>query len=291
MEREGRRKKGRDVDPEGERSPSGDGEEAELLESLGVSYPDGGGLLSRGGGASEGRGLYLRVGVADDVKAYSRGFIEDILGRPQGLLHVYCVIAVVLGFAVVLVLLWARAADLCSPAPKQANQWTQGRSRWCCQLFGVACPEPGLSASEATGAFNCTAAAPGWSALQQAYCCESEGVCGTSVDFTTARPPLYDCSAGWSDWAAKWPVSKQAWCCQNAGRGCVAPNLADQHIYCDGGEDSERTWSEVKKEWCCWYRGLGCPLLEVDTPPALPQPGGGPWGDPAGDRSAQEIAS
>lgn len=265
MERDGRRTKGYGGDSDGEGRPA-DAEE----EGYGVPYPDGasGSLLSRG--AEGGRGLYLRVGVADDVKAYSHGFIEEMLGRPQGNFLPFCVVAVLIGFTTVLVLLLARAADLCSPAPKKADQWTVGRSRWCCQLFNVACPAPEpLERFEEmiASAFNCTPEDYGWSELQKAYCCQTAGMCDSGADPTATRPPPYDCTISWSNWAAEWPASKQAWCCQNANRGCVVPEPTPRakRRYCDPAEDRE-LWSEVKKEWCCWYSEVGCPSLEVETP-------------------------
>merc|ERR1719499_2601737 len=42
----------------------------------------------------------------------------------------------------------------------------------------------------------------------------------TSTTMLTTKLP-YDCNAGYANWQSGWSISKKAWCCEHAGRGCT----------------------------------------------------------------------
>jgi len=136
-----------------------------------------------------------------------------------------------------------------------------------------------------------------WSVGKRAWCCtHARRGCPTAAPPPVAplppvAPPVvtslpYDCNADYLECyhclMARWSVSKRAWCCTHARRGCptVAPPSAvppppppstSLPYDCSSGFFNwQAGWSGGKKAWCCHHSGKGCPPPPAPATSACP---------------------
>jgi len=169
------------------------------------------------------------------------------------------------------------------------SQWTEERSRKCCQLLGVGCvgstpastlaPTPALPSPSPR--LSCVGDASQWTADESRECCEKRGVGCTAT--TTARARI-QCSGGSVEesWCCAHGVdalqqsnlrdAQWAMCCRVAQVECAmearapaaweaAPDLppvpSRPHFDC-GNSWGDAMWTAEKRAHCCAAEGLGC---------------------------------
>lgn len=93
---------------------------------------------------------------------------------------------------------------------------------------------------------------------------------------TTAPSKLFDCDAGYLNWANGWSSRKKTWCCAHARKGCVVSTSSLPFDCWDGYAHWELGWSDDKKRWCCGKEGLGCPSSKPKGGPTTPGPAAPP---------------
>mmetsp|Transcript_11873 Transcript_11873/g.33839 ORF Transcript_11873/g.33839 Transcript_11873/m.33839 type:complete len:279 (+) Transcript_11873:23-859(+) len=143
--------------------------------------------------------------------------------------------------------------------------------------------------------FDCSSSAA-MSVVKREFCCRwHHTYCDNPTGRKSATPSAhrrYDCAGDLADWRIKWPLKKQAWCCQHAGQGCVQtaspprafpslpviastsappeafmvqqpsplrPEGPGQLFDCDADLDNyAHAWSPTKQDFCCKRQNKGC---------------------------------
>jgi len=136
-----------------------------------------------------------------------------------------------------------------------------------------------------------------WSAIHQAYCCETHGLACRAETTVTSTTSFYDCGVGRSDWEFGWTPMKLAWCCgrdrnlsscplvgtsapfdcaaglSNWERGwstwkqewCCRNQAVACSYSCEASEEEQESWTSAKREWCCKQWGRGCERRQPDA--------------------------
>mmetsp|Transcript_109196 Transcript_109196/g.243664 ORF Transcript_109196/g.243664 Transcript_109196/m.243664 type:complete len:441 (+) Transcript_109196:49-1371(+) len=144
--------------------------------------------------------------------------------------------------------------------------WSPPQKAWCCQNFQRGCPE-----TTGQDTYKCQAGNPSsWPLTQRQWCCKRFSI-ACSPSLPAATSDLFDCQAGFSNWAAGWSMNKKAWCCEHHHRGCPTTSprpvhrttgtttTLTEHHDCAAGDPWADNWSIDKKVWCCMSVKRGCP--------------------------------
>lgn len=152
-----------------------------------------------------------------------------------------------------------RACATTAPVPHickgvwDASSKQQKTREWCCRQYDLGCLE--------LTPYDCDAEwEDDWTAGKTAWCCLHEGrACPSSTSGPPLRHSEkeadFDCGVGYKDWESRWPESKKAWCCKHQGRGCSGGVAKAYEFACDGDAAG---WSSDQKVWCCIEKGT-CP--------------------------------
>mmetsp|Transcript_63457 Transcript_63457/g.166237 ORF Transcript_63457/g.166237 Transcript_63457/m.166237 type:complete len:341 (+) Transcript_63457:58-1080(+) len=189
----------------------------------------------------------------------------------------------ILGLLLSVILLWPTDSGSTSTViPFDCNAgfdrwqvgWAQAKKDWCCNSVGRGCfaPRPFFTTASPVA----TPAPPNkcnvggvdtWDEVTKKFCCETyNNGCNTEAP-PPAPAPLFDCDAGFENWAAGWAEDKKVWCCQNGGKGCPAttaaptpappPAPAGQCVqntdcavnpWCN--DASYKAWCTMQGKWC-----------------------------------------
>jgi len=140
--------------------------------------------------------------------------------------------------------------------------WTLGKKDWCCKHYGRGCPtHPPPRPQPQPHPVPVPVPAP-------------QPIVHTSLP--------YDCNADYLNCyhclMARWSVSKRAWCCSHARRGCptgappthpAVPAVTSLPFDCNAGFSNwQAGWSDGKKAWCCDHLHRGCAPPPPPGPPA-----------------------
>jgi len=151
----------------------------------------------------------------------------------------------------------------CDAALKHwVDAWSKPKKTWCCEHKGRGCNVP---VTTTTLLYDCFADYTDcqeclwkrWSAAKRGWCCKREGRgCPT-----TTTPIVFDCDAGYANWAHGWSDEKRGWCCKHFYKGC--PTTSKEPFACSG---QRLAWGSDQRAYCCKIHGKCAP-----PPPAAPQ--------------------
>jgi len=97
-----------------------------------------------------------------------------------------------------------------------------------------------------------------WSVTKASYCCRHFGN-GCPSPAPSQAPALFDCEAGFANWAVRWSVPQKLWCCSHTGKGCPEHTSTPVTHDCSARYATwEDSWAAGKKAWCCQHTGRGC---------------------------------
>mmetsp|Transcript_147206 Transcript_147206/g.472802 ORF Transcript_147206/g.472802 Transcript_147206/m.472802 type:complete len:1055 (-) Transcript_147206:119-3283(-) len=138
----------------------------------------------------------------------------------------------------------------------EAELWDPQKQAWCCGHYGRACETTTAVPASTSMLYDCHLESSHWSLGQVMWCCVEKGLGCTT--------PMFDCSAGYSNWERGWSDAKKSWCCQEDHRGCP-----EAHDCAAGYSNWERGWSATTKSWCCLRHSRGCPEVAHTSTMAL----------------------
>jgi len=162
-----------------------------------------------------------------------------------------------------------------SPAPEpnrplydcsKQGLWTLAKRDWCCKHYGRGCPTHPPTPPVTTP---CPTHPP------VPHPVPIPAPAPVPVPHPVVPTSLpYDCNADFLNCyhclMKRWSVSKRAWCCAHARRGCptgappvppapLPPTTSLPYDCAAGFSNWQAGWSVGKKAWCCEHQHKGCP--------------------------------